>query len=51
MATAGLMDIQSNSWGCTEKEPPVSTSSQSPPDPTGKQTIVKELVVVADLAL
>ena len=51
MATAGLADIQSCSWGHTEKEPQVATGWQSPPDPTRKQTAVKEQIVVPALAL
>ena len=51
MATAGLVDIQSNSWGRTEKEPRVAIGWQSPPDPTGKHTVMKEQIVVPDLAL
>ena len=50
MATAGLADIQSCSWGRTKMEPRVATDWQSPPDPTGKQTVVKEQIVVPDLA-
>ena len=51
MATAGLADIQSYSWGRTVMGPRVATGWQSPPDPTGKQTIVKEQIVVPALAL
>ena len=51
MATAGLPDIQSYSWGRTEMKPRVATSWPSPPDLTGKQTGVKEQIVVPDLAL
>ena len=51
MATAGLADIQSYSWGRTEKEPRVATVWQSPPDPIGKQTVVKDQIVVPALAL
>lgn len=51
MATAGLVDIQSCSWGCTVKEPRGATSWQSPPDPTGKQTNGEDQVVAPALAL
>ena len=47
MATAGLADIQSNSWGRTMKKPRIATGWQSPPDPTGKQ----DQIVVPALAL
>ena len=50
-AMAGLADTQSCSWGRTEKEPRVATGWQSPLDPTDKQTIVKDLIVVPALAL
>ena len=51
MAMAGLADIQSNSWGRIDKEPLVATGWQSPPDPTGKQTVVKDQIVVPALSL
>ena len=51
MAMASLADIQSNSWGLTDKEPRVATGWQSPPDPIGKQTVVKDQIVVPALAL
>ena len=51
MATAGLVDIQNCSWGRTEKEPQIATGWQSPPDPTGKQTVMKDQIVVPTLAL
>ena len=51
MAMAGLADIQSYSWGRTEMKPQVATGWPSPPDPTGKQTGVKEQIVVPTLAL
>ena len=51
MATAGLTDIQSNSWGRTEKKPRIATGWQSPPDPTGNQTVVEDQIVVPALAL
>ena len=50
-ATAGLTDIQSCSWGRTEKDPRGATSWQSPPDPTGKQTDGEDQVVALALAL
>ena len=51
MAMAGLADIQSNSWGRTEKEPRVATGWQSPPDLTGNQTVVEDQIMVPALAL
>ena len=51
MAMAGLADIQSNSWGHTVKKPQITTGWQSPPDPTGNQTIVEDQIVVLALAL
>ena len=51
MATAGLADIQSNSWGRTVKKPRIDIGWQSPPDPTGNQTIVEDQIVVPALAL
>ena len=49
--TAGLADIQSCSWGRTEKQPQVATGWPSPPDSIGKQIGVEEQIVVQDLAL
>ena len=51
MATAGLTDIQSYSWGRTVMEPRGTTDWRSPPDPTSKQTDVEDQVVVPALAL
>ena len=51
MATAGLADIQSNSWGRTVKKPRIATGWQSPPDPTGNQTVMEDQIVVPALAL
>ena len=51
MATAGLADIQSNSWGRTEKDPPSATGWQSPPDSTDKQTVGEDQIMVSALAL
>ena len=51
MATVGLADIQSYSWGRSVMEPRGATGWQSPPDPTGKQTVVEEQIVVPALAL
>ena len=51
MATAGLADIQSNSWGRTMKKPQIATGWQSHPDPTGNQTVVEDQIVVLALAL
>ena len=51
MATAGLADIQSNSWGRTVKKPRIATSWQSPPDPTSNHTVMEDQIVVLDLAL
>ena len=51
MATAGLADIQSYSWGHTEKDPPGATSWQSPPDSTDKLTVNKGPGVVPTQAL
>ena len=50
MAMAGLEDIQNYSWGRTVMEPRVATGWQSPPDPTGKQTVVEDQIVVPALA-
>ena len=42
MATAGLADIQSNSWGHTAKEKTlIAAGWQSSPDPTGKMMLDK----------
>ena len=52
MATAGLADIQSYSWGRTEKKKPlIATGWQSSPDPTGNQTVMEDQIVVPALAL
>ena len=51
MATAGLADIQSNSWGRTVKKPQIATGWKSPPDPTGNQTVVEDQIEVPTLAL
>ena len=51
MTAAGLADIRSYNWGRTEMKPRVATGWQSPPDPTGKQTIMKDQIVVPALAL
>ena len=51
MATAGLADIQSNSWGRTEKNPPGATGWRSLPDSTDKQTTGEDQIVVPALAL
>ena len=51
MATASLADIQSNSWGRTEKNPLGATGWQSPPDSTDKQTTGEDQIVVPALAL
>ena len=51
MATAGLADIQSYSWGRTEKDPPGATGWRSLSDSTDKQTVVKDQIVVPALAL
>ena len=51
MATAGLVDIQSYSWGRTEKDPPGATGWQSPPDSTDKQTAGEDQIMVPALAL
>ena len=45
------MDIQSCNWGRTKKEPRIAIGWQSPPDPTSKQTVVKDQIVVPALAL
>ena len=51
MATAGLADIQSNSWGHTVKKPRIATGWQSPPDPTDNQTVMEDQIVVPAPAL
>ena len=51
MATAGLADIHNNSWGRTMKKPRIATGWQSPPDPTGNQTVVEDQIVAQALAL
>ena len=51
MATAGLADIQSNSWGRTMNKPRIATGWQSPPDLTDNQTVVEDQIVVPALAL
>ena len=52
MATAGLVDIQSNSWGRTAKKKTlIATGWQSSSDPTGNQTVVEDQIVVPALAL
>ena len=51
MATAGLADIQSNSWGRTKKNPPGATGWRSLPDSTDKQTAGEDQIVVPPLAL
>ena len=51
MPMDGPADIPSCYWSRTDKEPRVATGWPSPPDPTGKQTVVKEQIVVLDLAL
>ena len=50
-STAGLADIQSCSWGRTEKDPPGATGWQSPPDSTDKQTAGEDQIVVPTMAL
>ena len=42
---------QSCSWGRTEKEPRDAIGWKSSPGPTGKQTVVKDQIVVPALAL
>ena len=51
MATAGLADIQSYSWGGTEKDPPGATGWLCLPDTTDKQTASEDQIVVLALAL
>ena len=50
MAMVGLADIHTNSWGRTVMDTQISTGWQSPPDPTGNQTIVVDQIVVPALA-
>ena len=49
MATAGLGDIQSYSWGRTEKDPPGATGWRSLPDSIDKQTAGEGQIVVPAL--
>ena len=51
MATAGLEDIQSYSWGRIEKDPPGATGWRSLLDSTDKQTAGEDQIVVLTLAL
>ena len=52
MATAGLADIHSNSWGRTEKKKSlIATGWPSSPDPTSNLTVVEDQLVVPALAL
>ena len=51
MPMDGPVDIRSCNWGRTEMKPRVATSWPSPPDPTDKQTGLKEQIVVLSLAL
>ena len=52
IATDGLANIHSNSWGRTAKKKTlIATSWQSSPDPTGNQTVVEDHLVVPTLAL
>ena len=51
MATAGLADIQSNSWGRSEKNPPGAIGWRSLLDSTNKQTAGEDQIVVPALAL
>ena len=51
MATVGLGDIESCSWGRTKKDPPGATGWQSLPDSTDKQTDGEDQVVAPALAL
>ena len=52
MATVGLSDIHSNSWGCiAKKKTLIATGWQSSPDPTGNQTVVEDQIVVPTMAL
>ena len=51
MATAGLEDINSNSWGRTEmKKTLTATGWQSSLDPTGNYIVVQDQLVVLALA-
>ena len=45
MATAGLADIQGDSWGCAMMKPRIATGWRSPPDPTDKQSDGEDQVV------
>ena len=52
MATVGLADIHSNSWGrSAKKKTLIATGWQSSLDPTGNQTVVEDQIVVPTLAL
>ena len=51
MATAGLADIQSNSWGHIGKNPPGATGWRSLTDSTDKQTAGEDQIVVLAQAL
>ena len=51
MATAGLADIQSNSWGRTAMKRRIATGWQSPSGPTDNQTVVEDQIVIPALAL
>ena len=51
MAMAGLVDIQSNSWGRTAMKPRIATGWQSPPGPTDNQTVMEDQFVISALAL
>ena len=47
----GLADIQSCSWGHIEMDTQIATGWQSPPDPTGNQTLVEAQIAVPALAM
>ena len=52
IATDGLADIHSYSWGRTEmKKPLIATGWQSSLDPNSNQTVVEDQLVVPTLAL
>ena len=51
MATAGLADIQSYSWGRIVKKPWIATGWRSPPDPIDKQIADKGQVLAQALEL
>ena len=52
MATAGLADIHSNSWGRTAmKKTLIATGWQSSPDPNGNYIVMEDQLVVPTLAL